>query len=185
MNPQDASPTELLERARKFDREALAEIHDRFYPVVYRYVRFRLDDETACEDISSEAFTRFLQALKRPERKIEDLRGWLLGTAAHLVQDYFRIQYRRPVEALEDHESLSELHTAETLADQKFSMAALRQAIRQLTPDQQNVLALRFSQELSLEETAKGLGKTVNAVKVLQFRAFAALRRCLAEKLSE
>jgi RNA polymerase sigma-70 factor (ECF subfamily) len=46
-----------------------------------------------------------------------------------------------------------------------------------LTPEQQHVLALRFSQELSLEETAAVMGKNVNAVKVLQFRAVQALRQ--------
>jgi RNA polymerase sigma-70 factor (ECF subfamily) len=178
-------PDELMERARKFDREALTEIHDQFYPLVYRYVRFRLDDEPACEDITSEVFTRFLQALKRSERKIEDLRGWLFGTASNLVHDYYRNRYRRPVDNLDDHESLAEIHTTESVTDRKFILAELRLAIQQLTPDQQNVLALRFSQELSLEETAHLCGKTVNAIKVLQFRALAGVRRFLAERSKE
>lgn len=154
-------PADLIERARKFDREALTEIHNQFYPVVYRYVRYRLDDELACEDITSEVFTRFLQALKRPERKIEDLRGWLLGTSANLIHDFFRNRYRQPVDNLEDQDSLIALQTTELVADHKLTLIELRQAILKLTQDQQNVLALRFSQELSLEETAHLCGKTV------------------------
>ena len=61
-------------------------------------------------------------------------------------------------------------------------MGEIHWAMSRLTPDQQHVLALRFSQDLSLEETASMVGKSVNAVKVLQFRALAAMRRLLDEK---
>ena len=50
-----------------------------------------------------------------------------------------------------------------------------------MTPEQQNVLALRFGQGYSLEETASLLEKKVNAVKALQFRALAALQRQIGE----
>ena len=175
---------DLLERARKFDRQALAEIHDQFYPAIYRYVRFRVDDEPTCEDIASEVFVRFLHAL-RAERKIEDARGWLMGTASNLVSDYYRERYRRPQENLDQHEDVIEQQTTELASDQSFVLAELRRALHRLTPDQQHVLTLRFTQELSLEETARLIGKTINAVKVLQFRALAALRRHMAESQAE
>ena len=61
------------------------------------------------------------------------------------------------------------------------SRQTLRQALASLTPDQQNVLALRFGQGLSLDETALLMRKKPNAVKQLQFRALAGLHRALAE----
>jgi len=61
-------------------------------------------------------------------------------------------------------------------------MEEIRWAMARLTQDQQHVLALRFSQDFSLEETASAVGKSINAVKVLQFRALAAMRRFLDEK---
>ena len=61
-------------------------------------------------------------------------------------------------------------------------MGEIRWAMSRLTPDQQHVLALRFSQDCSLEETASMVDKSVNAVKVLQFRTLAAMRRLLDEK---
>ncbi len=175
----------LLERARKFDHEALAALHDQLYPVIFRYVQFRLDDHQTCEDITSEVFVRFLAALRQPDRLIEDARAWMLGTASNLVHDHYRIKYRRPTENLEDHESLVSTQVTEGAVDHRFTLDELRQAMQHLTLDQQNVLALRFTQELSLEETAQIVGKSVNAVKVLQFRALAALRRLLAEGSKE
>ncbi len=172
----------LLERARKMDKAALAELHDLLYPVIFRYVRFRLEDDQACEDITSEVFLRFLNALCKNGRVIEDARAWMLGTASNLVHDYYRIKYRRPQENIEEHESLVSPQNTETALDHKFTSEEVRRVMLHLTPDQQNVLALRFTQEMSLEETAQMIGKSVNAVKVLQFRALGTLRRLLAEK---
>jgi RNA polymerase sigma-70 factor (ECF subfamily) len=51
--------------------------------------------------------------------------------------------------------------------------------MQRLTREQQHVLALRFSQGFSVEETAKLMNKTIGAVKVLQFRALATMRTLL------
>lgn len=175
----------LLERARKLDNEALAMLHDQLYPVIFRYVRFRIDDDQICEDLTSEVFVRFLNALRQQVRSIEDARAWMLGTASNLIHDYYRVKYRRPVDNIEEHETLVSQQNTESAIELRATLDELRSAIRRLTLDQQNVLALRFSQELSLEETAKIVDKSVNAVKVLQFRALAALRRILAEDSKE
>jgi len=65
--------------------------------------------------------------------------------------------------------------------DQREQNRAVQSAYTQLTPEQQNVLALRFGQGYSLEETAEFMNKNVNAIKALQFRALAALQRELGE----
>lgn len=65
--------------------------------------------------------------------------------------------------------------------DENSKRLRVRQAILELTPEQQHVLALRFSEERSLQETADIMGKSVTAVKALQFRAIAALQRQLSE----
>jgi RNA polymerase sigma-70 factor (ECF subfamily) len=179
------SQNNLLDRVRKFDNEALAELHDQFYPVIYRYVRFRIDDDQVCEDLTSEVFLRFLNALHQTGRSIDDLRAWMLGTASNLIHDYYRIKYRRPVENIDDHETLVSSQNTESTIEHRVVLDDVRRAMQHLTPDQQNVLALRYSQELSLDETAKIVDKSVNAVKVLQFRALAALRRILAEESKE
>lgn len=167
----------LLERAQALEPQALAQIHDHYYPAIYRYVRYRLDDLQMVEDISSEVFMRMLHHLHRRKGEIRDLRGWLFGTAAHLINDHLRQKYRRPTESLSDHESLASGDDPHSFAEHHEMQYAVRQAIRSLTADQQHVLALRFSQELSVEETARMMNKSLGAVKVLQFRALAALRK--------
>ena len=162
------------------DSPTLAKIHDHFYPEVYRYVHYRLEDEKVCEDIASEVFLRLLKALRQEGAAIQNLRGWLLGTAAHLINDHWRATYARPVSLLEEKDMALD-DPPERVAEHAWLSQQVRQALRQLTPDQQHVLALRFAEERSLEETAQLMQKSIGAVKTLQFRALAALRRQLDE----
>jgi RNA polymerase sigma-70 factor (ECF subfamily) len=167
----------LLERIQQLDGQALAELHDQYYPHVYRYVCYRLQDHHIGEDISSEVFLRLLEALNQKKGPLTNLKGWLLGTAAHLVQDHLRGKYRRREEDLEDHEHIPAAGRTEQETEHKQDNQEVRRAFQTLTAEKQHVLALRFSQELSIEETAQLIGKSIGAVKVLQFRALAALRR--------
>lgn len=174
---------DTLVRAQRLDQATLARIHDRYFPEIYRYVRYRLDDERVVEDISSEVFLRLLDALHKSRGPTDNLRGWLFGTASNLVNDHLRQRYARKVEPLEAHHAAPPENHPEGMAEEVWLHIELRQAYLELTPEQQNVLALRFSQERSLEETATIMGKTVTAVKALQFRAVAALRRLLEPRL--
>ena len=172
----------LLEKALKLEPQALGELHDQLYPVIYKYTAYRLQDPQLCEDITSEVFVRLLDVLHRKEKNIRDVKAWAIGTASNLVNDHFRQKYRRQLDDLESHVNLPSSLSTEGTVDRTLTLNDLQWAIRQLTPDQQNVVALRFSQDMSLEETANLVGKTVNAVKVLQFRALGTMRRLLDEK---
>lgn len=162
---------------------SLESAYDRFYPEVYRYLNFRLEDDQACEDLASEVFVRLLAVWGRTGRPIQNLRGWLLGTAAHLVADYLRAHYRArlawQVGAWEDLVA-APAPTLEAVVDVDWQRQTVRQALRQLTLDQQHVLALRFAETRSFEDIARVMGRSVGAVKNLQYRALGALRRELA-----
>jgi RNA polymerase sigma-70 factor, ECF subfamily len=183
---QPAIPAEtdaLLQSARTMDGQALAEVHDRYYPAVRRYVGYRLGDPEVVEDIVADTFLHLLDGLQKRGGQIRDLRAYLLGTAANLVNDHLRRRYRRGEQNLaEEHEEIAGDGSPEQDSTEHSHQQAVRQALARLTADQQNVLALRFSQELSLDETAVVMGKSIGAVKVLQFRAIASLRRLLLDE---
>jgi RNA polymerase sigma-70 factor, ECF subfamily len=170
---------DTLTRVRRLDMATLAHIHDRYYPDVYRFIRYRLNDEHISEDIASEVFMRLLDALHQQGGPTKDLRSWLIGTASHLVNDHLRVQYSRKTEPIENEDSFVDTNNPEASLDTLMQNQQLRHAITRLTPEQQDVLALRFVEEYSLEQTATHLKKTVNAVKALQFRAIESLKRFL------
>jgi RNA polymerase sigma-70 factor (ECF subfamily) len=165
---------------RKLDPQAIGAIYDRYFTEVYRYVRYRIDDDTAAEDIASDVFVRLLEAVQKKQGPQSSLKGWLIATASNTVNDHLRRQYRRPVEALS--ESMPDRGPSVHFeVDAREQNRMVQTAYAQLTSDQQHVLALRFGQGYSLEETANHLKKNVNAVKALQFRALAALQRQIGE----
>lgn len=174
---------DLLRRAQQLDLSTLAQIHDLFFPEIYRYVSYRLSDVQVCEDIASEVFLRLLDALNHKRGPTKNLKGWLFGTASNLVNDHLRAHYSHPVDPLEDSaEDDYHEHPDQTI-HRNWIQEQVRSSIGQLTPDQQHVLALRFAQERSLEESAEIMDKSVSAVKALQFRAIASLRRLIGEEL--
>ncbi|MFZ5902126.1 MAG: sigma-70 family RNA polymerase sigma factor [Chloroflexota bacterium] len=169
---------------KELDSRAIGALYDRYYPEVYRYVRYRLNDEALAEDIASEVFVRLLEAVQGKRGPRTNVKGWLLGTASHIVTDHLRRSYRRPTEAL-DENMLDPLALRPEDFERREQQQRVRGALKNLTDEQQHVLALRFGEGHSLEETALLMNKNVNAVKALQFRALAALQRGIGEAVHD
>lgn len=166
----------LLARARSLEPEALAQIHDTYYTPIFRYIAFRVNNRDAAEDLTSEVFTRLLSALREKHAPQNTLRGWLYGVASRMVSDYYRQAYRASEEELDESMISREIDPAEAV-ERLMTQESLKQAMTELTEEQQNVISLRFGYEMPIEEVARLLGKTEGAVKQLQARAIAALAR--------
>ena len=171
---------QALDGLQRLDSQAIGAIYDQYFSEVYRYVRYRINDDGAAEDIASDVFVRLLEAVQKRQGPQSSLKGWLIATASHAVNDHLRRHYRRPVEALSD--SLPDRGASvHSEVDSREQNQLVQSAYARLTPEQQHVLALRFGQGYSLEETAAHLNKNINAVKALQFRALASLQRQIGE----
>lgn len=165
-----------LKRLAQMDPRAVAEVHDRYFAELFRYARYRVSSPDVAEDIVSDVFVRLLEAVGGGKTPHTNLRGWLLSTCSNAVNDYFRRIYRHDVAELA--ESVAEDSPGPvSILDNQEDRAELQAALAQLTPDQQHVVALRFGAGCTLRETATLMGRRVNAVKALQFRAIQALRR--------
>ena len=174
----------VLDGLRKLDPKSIGAIYDRYFSEIYRYVRYRIDDDAMAEDIASDVFVRLLEAAQKKQGPQSSLKGWLIATASNAVNDHLRRQYRRPVEDLSElmpDEGLS-VHAQVDLREQN---QLVQTAYAQLTHEQQDVLALRFGQGYSLEETATYMKKNINAIKALQVRALASLQRQIGEMTHE
>lgn len=168
----------LLQRARKFDREALAEIYDNHSPEIFRYAYRLTGSVEEAEECVSETFTRLLQALYHGRGPKDYLRAYLFRTAHNWITD----QYRRkapPNLSLESDQVPHDHPLSHPPADDKFERERVRDALRLLTPDQRQVIVLRFIEDWSIEDIARLLDKPVGAVKALQHRAIGTLRKIL------
>ncbi|MEP6894093.1 MAG: sigma-70 family RNA polymerase sigma factor [Chloroflexota bacterium] len=170
----------VLDGLQDLDPQVIGDIYDQYFSEVYRYVCYRISDETVAEDIASEVFVRLLEAAQNHKGPQSSIKGWLIATASNAVNDHLRLLYRRPTEELSD--SLPDENSSITFElDLREQNRVLHSAYTQLTAEQQHVLALRFGLGYSLEETATQLKKKVNAIKALQFRALASLQRQIGE----
>lgn len=180
LNVQDEMT--LLARARALEDEALAEVHDRYYEQIFRYIVFRVSNQQVAEDLTSEVFVRLLSALRDHTAPQNTLRGWLYGVAFRVVNDFHRKQYRREEVQLSDGIASNANNPLDTVA-QRSRWREVRAAMSELTEAQREVIALRFGQEMPIRDVAHLLGKTEGAVKQLQARAIASLARTLKERV--
>jgi RNA polymerase sigma-70 factor (ECF subfamily) len=166
--------TSLLERVKRHDQQALAEVHDHYFDQLYHYINYRLQDPDVAADLTGEVFLALIQALQKGSPPKTSLVGWLYAVARNMVADHIKKQVITvPLidDLVSDEPSLTDQAYLAQLAP------TLRQALHQLTEEQQHVITLRFGQGLSLAETAEIMYKSVGAVKALQHRALASLAR--------
>ena len=168
----------LVARARKLDDEAWQIIFNRHYPRIYSYLYYRVGDADVAEDLSGEVFERAVKNIHRFKPRDGGLAGWLTRIAQNLAHDYYRRRKVRPPDPLELNEewmSTGDDPARNVLANE--GAFYLYQALQKLTPDQRDVILLRFIAQMRTPEVAKTMNKTVGAVKALQHRALASLRR--------
>jgi RNA polymerase sigma-70 factor (ECF subfamily) len=178
LEPSDS----LLKRVRQRDEDALAQVYDEHAAALYRYAYRLTGQPQTAQDIVSETFHRLLVALKDGGGPEKHLSAWLYRVAHNLVVDYYRRRPPHPPEPLEAAAQVRvEAKHEERLLDRERADQA-RQALRLLTPLQQQVVALRFLEGLSNNEVANIVGRNVGAVKALQHRALASLRRILEKE---
>jgi len=169
-----------LDGLQSLSTRDIGAIYDEYFPIVYRYVRYRLNDQNIAEDIASDVFVRLLQAVQNKRGPRSNLKAWLLATASHVITDHIRRAYRRPTEVLPE-DVIDPTSTPSDEYDRREEVRNFNNAFSELTDEQQQVLTLRFGEGFSLEETASLLKKKVNAVKALQFRALASLQKKIGD----
>jgi RNA polymerase sigma-70 factor (ECF subfamily) len=173
-----------LRQVRSFDHNTLAAIYDEYALPLYRYIYRQVGDVDTARDLTSMVFQRLMQALKQGQGPDRHLKAWLYRTAHNVVVDHYRRQQHRQHLPLNE-ELLLATDNPVKLAEQQSSAVLVRSALRQLTPDQRQVIVLKFLEGMSNKEVAAVLDKPISAVKSLQHRALAALQRILAEDREE
>jgi RNA polymerase sigma-70 factor (ECF subfamily) len=173
------SESDLLRRARRLEENALGEIYDTYSPELYRYAYRLIGDSEPAEDLVAETFHRFLRVLHRGGGPRNHLRSYLYRILHNLAMDHHRSNKGRGEPMVLDENIPSEVSVSES-AEQIVEAREARRMLWKLTPDQRQVLVLKYLQGFTNSEIAATLSKPVGAVKALQHRGLTALRRHLA-----
>ena len=175
------SEKELLRKAHSFDPDALAEIYDSYSPGLFRYAYRLLGDQRLAEDCLAETLSRFLLALKNNGGPREHLQAYLYRIAHNYVTDLYRRDDSWEQELTEA--QVSEDESIPDTMQERIDLNKLRLALSRLTSDQRQVIVLKYIEGCDNRAVARITGKPVSAVKSLQHRALATLRRMLNNEM--
>ena len=162
-------PVALL---RALDESAWQDLYRLYYLKMRNFASARTGDITTAEDIASEVFTAAVRGISSYRPTGAPLAAWLYRIARNITADHVERRRKRPSVPIDGIEI--EAPGAEAQLDQHADLA---RDIATLTREQQELIALRFFNDCSLQETAQAMGKSVGAIKVLQHRALAGLRK--------
>ena len=172
---------ELVKQSKSGDKQAFGRLYDEFADRIFRYIKAKINSTQQAEDILQEVFLKAWANINQFElREDANFSAWLYRIATNAIYDYFRRIYRKP-EALELNEQIdkpSAQNLQKEIAD-KLETEVVYKALEQLPGNYRAILELRFVQGFSVEETAKILGKSNTASRILQFRALKAIRKIL------
>ncbi len=171
----------LLGAARQGDEAAWRELYGGLAPVVLGYLRANAAPDP--EDVLSEVFLQVARDIGKFEGDERGFRSWVFTIAHHRLIDARRHSARRPVElSAEPPEPGGVADDAAEEALARIGTEEVKAILEVLSSEQRSVLLLRVIGDLSLEDVAKAVGKRTGAVKALQRRGLAAVKRELGRR---
>jgi RNA polymerase sigma-70 factor (ECF subfamily) len=179
----------LIYRAQRGEAEAFGLLYDRYFDTVFRFVYFRVGNRQLAEDLTSDTFLRARKRIGRFTWQGRDIGAWLVTIARNLVADHFKsARYRLEVTVGDVLDANIEERRApddpELSAIGYLTNLDLLKAVKQLNPEQQECIILRFLMGFSVAETAQVMAKKAGAITMLQYRAVRTLRRQLPDEFA-
>ena len=167
----------LVDRAQQGDRTALEDLYLIHFDRIYSYLHMSVGNRHDAEDLTTQTFLRMLESIDRFRWRSAPFSAWLFRIAHNLAMDHFRANKRwQPEEEVPEPDPGTE-SAAEQEALESIGRKSMLELIENLSPEQQQVLTLKFVFNFSNGEAATILDKTEGAIKSLQHRALASLQR--------
>lgn len=173
----------LAERIQRGDHEAFSAAYDRYAPLILRHLSYRAPNKETAEDLTSKTFLKVWEYVKSG-KKITYLKQFLYTTAQNALTDHYRRKSTAdvPTDDLTAYDRPDEHDRATVMLDHEFDKAALAEALSKIKPEFRDVLVMRYIDELEIEEVAKALDVSPNAVYVRVHRALKSLKEVMPIK---
>jgi RNA polymerase sigma-70 factor (ECF subfamily) len=172
----------LIERAKR-DPAAFGELYERYVDRIYNYIYYRTSDAHEAEDLTARVFYRALNHIEEYNQRGAPFAAWLYRIAHNLVANWHRDRSRRKYVRLDDLAAVPEKSSGpHHHAEQNEQAQILLEAIRRLPAERQELLILKFVDELSNADIAKIMGRSEGAIKSLYHRTLIALRDDLSRR---
>jgi len=171
-----------LVECAKTDKEAFGQIYDNYVERIYNYIYYRTGNHADAEDLTARVFFRAMQHIERYEDRGIPFSAWLYRIAHNMVANWHRDNSRRQMISLDAVEYLRFAQDGpERLTELGEDQDVLLAAIRRLPADRQDLLILKFVDQLSNTEIGAIMGRSEGAIKSLYHRTLIALREDLLD----
>lgn len=182
---QEESDSALIARAKE-DPEAFSLLYERYVDNIYSYIYYRTGNHHDAEDLVSRTFYRALKHFTRYVDRGAPFSAYLYRIAHNIVANFHRDRSRRQVVPLNEM-MLSALRREQPAVafEEGDAQAALLEVVRRLPQDRQELLILKFVDQLTNAEIAKIMGRTEGAIKSLYHRTLVALRQDMTTETAE
>jgi RNA polymerase sigma-70 factor (ECF subfamily) len=168
----------LIDKAVGGDGEAFGRLYDMHVDRVYRHICYRIGNTADAEDLTQQVFIKAWDAIGRYKRTAVPFLAWLIRISQNLVIDFYRS--KKSETSIDDVVITSTPETdPEHIVEKEFNQSYMRQAIKQLQSDQQQVILMRFIEDLTYPEIAAVMGKSEGAIRVIQHRGLVKLKTIL------
>jgi RNA polymerase sigma-70 factor, ECF subfamily len=173
---------ELVARGQKGDRDALEELYLIHFDRIYSYLHVSVGNRHDAEDLTTQTFLKMLEKIGSFKWQSAPFSAWLFRIAHNLAMDHFRSRRRWQPEEEVPEPPGEEEPSAELVAMKTIGRESMLKLIDRLSPEQQQVLTLKFVFNLPNAEVAAILDKTEGAIKSLQHRALVSLQKQIAHQ---
>lgn len=172
----------LVDKARKGNSEAFGSLYDYYLPRIYRFVLFKVSHKQQAEDITQHTFMKAWENIGSYKPQGHPFGSWLYRIARNSVIDHYRKD--QPLIDIEEvaPEALGIDNSLISGLEIKLNLEKVLRAIRELNQVEQDVLIMRFVEDLPHDEVARAVQKSENAVKVIQHRALKKLKDNLSKR---
>lgn len=180
MKVNQAQIDKLVRESKKGNSKAFGEIYDVYFVPIHRYVYYKISEEHV-DDVVGTVFIKAWSRLKKYRKTKYSFGSWLFRIAHNTVIDHYRTH--RDFYELEDRiADNNEKMNPERLAEQTLNGERVQRALSTLGGKYQEVVLLKYMNELSNREVAKIMNTNESNVRTLQFRAIKKLKAVLEEQ---
>lgn len=172
--------TDLIEKARKKDQKAFNTLLNTYWSDVYKFQFLKTENEDEAEDITIKTFSKAFDKIHLYNERY-NFKTWLISISKNIFLDHLRKQRTETIslnkKESEAYKISDETPSAEDQLIIEQNLVQLRNYIKQLKPNYQEIINLRYFREMSYKEIADTLDEPMNNVKVKLLRA----KKLLAE----
>ena len=181
----DGEEEKLIRSAVEGDSSAFGSLYDHYQPAIYRFIIIKVGSREEAEDITHQVFLSAWAKVRAYKHRGHPFSSWLYQIARNMVIDHYRSKHDDISLEKIDPESSIIPAVAQSDLSIKLQLEKVHAAIKGLKPDYQDVIILRFIEDLPLKEVSAILKKSEGAVKLVQHRAIKELKKALGDESAE